>query len=314
MPIYQCDTCEATFNLLHNFQEHISRPSACEKNKNKKFSCLNCDKMFTNEKNMKYHMKTSCNGNTLVKPIVTSVPLSVATEINHLKTKLEETIEELKESKQEIASLKTQIKKKAGRPKKLITNSHNTDMNASNNTINSNNTANTANTANITSNQTINNNKLTIVNFGKEDIDRLSDDDKKEILNSCYGAILRCAKKVNFNPEFPEQRNIFLTNPKGQFAYKYAVNKYQAIETNDLLDQIIHHRANDVRDLVEQNDVLKISESKIERVNKLLANIDNEKLEDIAYIKKDLRLILFNENEPALENKRKYDDKQKLLK
>jgi hypothetical protein len=74
------------------------------------------------------------------------------------------------------------------------------------------------------------------------------------------------------------------------------------------LDQIIYHRANDVRDLVEQNDILKISESKIERVNKLLANIDNEKPEDIAHIKKDLRLILFNENELALENKRKYDE------
>jgi acetoin utilization deacetylase AcuC-like enzyme len=78
-------------------------------------------------------------------------------------------------------------------------------------------------------------------------------------------------------------------------------------------------RGMDVRDLVEQNDVLKISESKIERVNKLLANIDNEKPEDIAYIKKDLRLILFNENEPALENKKKYDEikdikKKKLLK
>jgi hypothetical protein len=92
------------------------------------------------------------------------------------------------------------------------------------------------------------------------------------------------------------------------------MNRYQAIETNDLLDKIIYHRASDVRDLVEQNDVLKISESKIKRVNKLLDNIDNEKPEDIAYIKKDLRLILFNENEPALENKKKYDEKQKLLK
>jgi hypothetical protein len=173
---------------------------------------------------------------------------------------------------------------------------------------------NSNNTTNNTTNQTINTQKLTIVNFGKEDIDKLSDDDKKEILNSCYGAILRCAKKVNFNPEFPEQRNVFLTNPKAEFAYKYAMNKYQAIETNDLLDQIIYHRANDVRDLIEQNDVLQISDSKIERVNKLLTNIDNEKPEDIAYIKKDLRLILFNENEQALENKKKYDDKQKLLK
>jgi hypothetical protein len=195
----------------------------------------------------------------------------------------------------------------------IITNTSNTSNTSNTNCNNTANTINSNNTANITSNQTINN-KLTIVNFGKEDIDKLSDDDKKEILNSCYGAILRCAKKVNFNPEFPEQRNVFLTNPKASIAYKYEMNRYQAIETNDLLDKIIYHRASDVRDLVEQNDVLKISESKIKRVNKLLDNIDNEKPEDIAYIKKDLRLILFNENETALENKKKYDEKQKLLK
>jgi hypothetical protein len=294
--MYECFECGLEFNYIHHFQSHIASKNGCRIQKNKKIDCSICGKNFTSEKTLNNHMKTKCKK-----------------EIDGNET--HDKIKNLEEQLKQLQTILTTQKSST------ITNTDSNITNCNNSTanINSNNTTNMANTANITSNQTINHNKLTIVNFGKEDIDKLSDDDKKEILNSCYGAILRCAKKVNFNPEFPEQRNIFLTNPKSAFAYKYETNKYQAIETNDLLDQIIHHRASDVRDLVEQNDVLKISESKIKRVNKLLDNIDNEKPDDIAYIKKDLRLILFNENEPALDNKKKYDEikdikKQKLLK
>jgi hypothetical protein len=290
---YICGKCRRVFTQKCHYDKHIERKYSCVAIDN----ILNCDYCgfeCDREGVLNKHIKYKC---------------SIKKDIDN-----EDKIKHLEEK---IKKLETIISTQPTHG--TITNCNNTatTSNTSNN-INSNNT-NTANTANITSNQTINHNKLTIVNFGKEDIDKLSDDDKKEILNSCYGAILRCAKKVNFNPDFPEQRNIFLTNPKATFAYKYDSNKYQAIETNDLLDKIIYHRASDVRDLVEQNDVLKISESKIKRVNKLLDNIDNEKPEDIAYIKKDLRLILFNENEPALENKKKYDEikdikKKKLLK
>jgi hypothetical protein len=290
---YQCIKCKKVYTKKSTYDKHLERKYSCVVDE-KILNCEYCGFECNREGLLNKHIKYNC----------------------FIKKDLENEIQkkELNVLKEEIQHLKSILNNQ------ISTSTINNDN--SNNTSNTSNTANTINsnnnTANITSNQTINHNKLTIVNFGKEDIDKLSDDDKKEILNSCYGAILRCAKKVNFNPEFPEQRNVFLTNPKSSVAYKYDANKYQAIETNDLLNKIIYHRASDVRDLVEQNDVLKISESKIERVNKLLTNIDNEKKEDIEYIKKDLRMILFNENEQALENKKKYDEmitnKKKLLK
>ena len=300
---YRCSKCNKIFNKKSNYDKHLERKYSCIINENV-FNCEYCG--FECNKNgiLTNHLKNRC-------------------KIKKDLDKSESNIIIMDGKLDEISELKEKIKQLEGlinvNPPNISNTINNIDNSNTNNTnCNNTNTSNTANTANITSNQTINHNKLTIVNFGKENIDKLSDDDKKEILNSCYGAILRCAKKVNFNPEFPEQRNVFLTNPKSSVAYKYDANKYQAIETNDLLNKIIYHRASDVRDLVEQNDVLKISESKIERVNKLLTNIDNEKKEDIEYIKKDLRMILFNENEQALENKKKYDEmitnKKKLLK
>jgi hypothetical protein len=289
---YQCIKCKKEYTKKSTYENHLERKYSCVSMDNV-YSCEYCGYQCEREWILNRHIKYGCS-------IKKDIDRSYETECNLINLDVKK--DEIRELKEKIKQLEELIM--IHRPNITNTNSNNTSKSTM---INSN------NTANITSNQTINN-KLTIVNFGKENIDKLSDDDKKEILNSCYGAILRCAKKVNFNPEFPEQRNIFLTNPKAEFAYKYEMNKYEAIETNDLLDQIIYHRASDVRDLIEQNDVLKIADSKIERVNKLLKNIDNEKKEDIAYIKKDLRLILFNENMNALANKKKYDEITKVIK
>jgi hypothetical protein len=272
MVVYECGLCGAIFTVLNSFQDHTTSLTACNKFKNKRFDCNCCNKKFSSEKSLKFHRKTKCN----------------------------------------IIQDKTQINTSVERPKKIINNTENINIA---NTINSNNTITNdnsiTNTANITSNQTINNN-LTIVNFGKEDINKLTELEKKEILNSCYGAILRCAKKMNFNPNFPEQRNVFTTNPKASIGYKYEDNRYLASDINDLLDEMISHRISDIRDLIEQNDVLKVAEDKIFRVNKGLDNVEGNKKKDVKSVKKDLKLLFFNYNQPAIENKKKFDETKKL--
>ena len=279
MVIYNCEICGAKFKMLSSFTQHTMSDFACEKVLHKKYECNKCNKKFTNNKNMKIHMKTKCN-------------ILIINELEEVKNKLKE-IEKIKE---ELNKVKMQTQRKPGRPKKITNNTTN-NMNSNN-------------TTNIT-NQTINNNKFMIVNFGKEDIDRLTLHDKREILNSSYSAILKCAMKINFNPEIPEQNNIFITNPKSDYAYKYDNGKFVAIKTNDLLDELIHHRMNDVRELVDQNDTLKIGNNKIERVNDLLNNIDEEKLDNINNLKKDLKLTLFNENDIAIDNKKKIENDKK---
>jgi hypothetical protein len=259
----------------------MMRQSSCEKFLNKKYECSNCNKRFSSKNSLKIHIKTIC------KDITNNYILN--DELEQVKNKLKEfekIKEELEESKQKIENLENEIKKKPGRPKKITNNTN----------------CNNTNTTNI-ANQTIN--KYMIVSFGKEDLEKLTLNDKREILNSSYGAILKCAIKMNFNPEIPEQNNIFITNPKSDYAYKYEDGKFIAIKTNDLIDDLIYHRINDVRELVDQNNILKISNKKIEKVNNLLNNIDDEKPNDINNLKKDLKLTLFNENDLAIENKKK---------
>jgi hypothetical protein len=271
---YICNKCKKTYRKKYNYDKHVGKKYSCIL-KDNKLECEYCGFECNRKGIMNNHIKYRC----LIKK-----DLDNDDNINNTN---------------EIYKLKKQIKELQN----VITNQQ---------IINSNNTTNN-NTANITNNQTINN-KYMIVNFGKEDLDRLTLNDKREILNSSYGAILKCAMKINFNPYIPEQNNIFITNPKSDYAYKYDNGKFLAIKTNDLLDELIYHRMNDVRELVDQNNTLKIGNNKIERVNNLLNKIEEEKLDDINNLKKDLKLTLFNENDIAVDNKKKIENDKKTIK
>jgi hypothetical protein len=221
--------------------------------------------------------------------------------LNKLEENLEEKEEDIKELKEQIKLLQSQLAQQSGT---IHSNAHNTNTTNTNTNTNCNN--NTANTINNTTNS--NNTQYVMVNFGQENIDLLSNNEKREILNSSYAAVINCMKKMNFNPNIPEQNNVFITNPKAEFAYKLENGVFVAIMTKDVIEQLIKHRTNDVRDLIEQNDVLKVSAVKIERVNNLIKIIDEEK--DIEDMKKEIKLALFNQNKGALMNKEKVEGKK----
>ena len=65
-------------------------------------------------------------------------------------------------------------------------------------------------------------NNIQIVKFGSEDIKSiLSTKEIKNILNCRYKAIEESIKKVHFNDDRPEYRNIYITNLRDNIAYVY---------------------------------------------------------------------------------------------
>ena len=60
----------------------------------------------------------------------------------------------------------------------------------------------------------VTNNNVNIVAFGKEDLDFITDDVYKKILNKGYGAHCAFAEHVHFNKNQPNNQNVFLSNIK----------------------------------------------------------------------------------------------------
>jgi hypothetical protein len=294
MVYYTCQNCGTIFDKKSHYDKHLERKFPCV-SLSFVFTCSYCGVDFDTQGLLNKHY-TRCKKKQEVAD--------------------NDSVKELEKAKQEIIQLKDKLAQSNINTSNILSgnNSGNNSgtHNGNNNDLSTN--YNINNTNNNTINNTINNQNIMIVSFGKEDINRLSKREKREILNSSYAAIYNCAKKMNFNPNIPEQNNIFITNPKAEFAYKFDQQKFIALTTNDLLAELIHHRSSDVRELMEQNDELKVAQVKIDRVTNLLNIIDEEKPETMANLKKELKLTLFNDNELALENKQKFDEQRKKIK
>lgn len=160
---------------------------------------------------------------------------------------------------------------------------------------------NTNNTTNI--NNTIN--TQFIVNFGKEDIDKLSRQDKIEILMSSYNCIYKCFTKVNLNPKIPEQMNIYIPDLKSSYGYKFVNNDFIIVKMNKLLLELLQNRANDVRDIMEQNNELGVASKYLDRCQDRLIHIDTENEKHIEELKEEVKIGLYNFRKCIIENKNK---------
>lgn len=265
---YECEICNATFSILNGFQKHISSTGACTKVLNKKFNCSNCHKKFTTEKSMKYHIKTVC------QVVLSELELikNKLKNFENLKEELEETKDKLKVSENKLNYLQTYITKKPGRSKKVT---NNTNCN------------NTTNIQNIYNTQ--------YVSFGNEELDKLSNDQKKWICSKSYGSLKECTKLMNCNPQLPEQQNVYITNIKSDFGYVMKEGKLKVIDIDDLLDDIILYRIGDLKIILEMEG-LNILQRHKEKVEDLISSVEKNDIEQIKRIKKEIKILIYNEN------------------
>jgi hypothetical protein len=266
---YICDNCNAEFDYINHFQDHVMSKSACEKNLNKQFGCDFCDKKFTSETAKKYHMKKSCKNKTTENDIE-----KIKKELEETKNSLVETKIELKEANQKIENLE----------KKIQPENNNTSI-ANKNHINSH------NTTNSNSHNTINQNIF--IDFGKEKYELLSLKEKIKILHKCYDSILECTKYTHCNDRLPEQKNIKISNLRSKFGYKMVNGKYDAIEMDELLEDTVCNRAEDVRNILDENKD-KIPQKVVDKINDLLEKVDTRDDTQMKKEKNKAKLLLYN--------------------
>jgi hypothetical protein len=299
-----CEKCNATFTRKSNYIYHINKKTPCVtayKRINDKYQCNYCPELVSRVDIIKKHIDICIER---IKSIKNK-------EIDELKNQLEDQKNINNQNKIEIHRLKLELKKSQDLVHKLSskkikkkTISSNID-NSTNNTIN-NNTTNINNTINNISNLNNNSNNTTnlisIVNFGDESISKLTTKDKKEILENCLYSILKCVEKVHFNDAIPEQQNSYITGLKSEYGYKYIDGKFIATDIDDLIDTIIENRKEDVREILENRKDMRISKLTIDKIEDLLDKLDSNE-GDLEYIRKEIRLLLFNNREKVINNK-----------
>jgi len=284
---FSCFYCPYETDKRSNIVGHICRKNPCSETNNKDYAylkedyiyiCKLCFSELDSINSVNQHLRKSCK--------VKKEKLKVM-EYNKKKDEVEKLESELVSKKSELTAIENTIS------------SHNTTNTNTNIHVNSHNT---------NMNITINNNPI-ILEFGKEDTSKLSHDDEKDIIKSCYKSIIVCAEKVHCNPNIPENQNALVTNMRSDYGFKYEDGKFKATNLEELVLDIIRSRADNVRDILERIDTFNLPSTTKkrtkEKVNILLENIDNNDEKTMYEIRKELILLLYNNKEMIMNNEKK---------
>jgi len=211
--------------------------------------------------------------------------------ICHLKIcKIKKENDEKKESEQimiiekdkEIEKLKKQLEQTNNKILNTTNNNNNKILNTTNDNCNNSNSNN-----NITQNITIN-------NYGEENLKCLSEAYLSKLIKGAFTAIPKLIEKIHFNPEYPENQNIKITNKKEPYIKVRKNNKWELQDKKETIDTIVDDKYYILDDHIDiQEDLSDLSEFEKEIMEKFKDRIHND--EDLLKeIKKKSELIILN--------------------
>ena len=268
MVYHKCNDCNKIFNKKSTYNNHINKKIKCTENQYT-INCIYCEKIFKTKGNVSRHIKNSCK-------IFKKTQKDKEDLFNKL-IKLEEQNKELNNKNKKLEKLLKQ----------------NSSIQLTNNIINNNN--------NLTNNGVINN--ITIVAFGKEKIDNISE---KEILNAVskgFNTAEHLTRMIHFNNKYPEYHNVYIPSIRESYAMTFNGNEWKLVKKKDIIDNIY----DDKKYFVESNleDFAKsLSPYKIKTLENWLESDKNDD-KNIKDIKKNIELLLYNERKKPLQIKEK---------
>jgi hypothetical protein len=139
--------------------------------------------------------------------------------------------------------------------------------------------------------------------YGKENVDYITDEEWKKIINSGFRSVERLIELFHFNKEHPENMNIHLLSLKNQsfLFYKKEADMWHAAITDEfLLDTLFNDKMNLIIDRIEEKPV---SDRLQKILTKLNDNIDRGYDSEMTKALKDkIKVFLITYNNQIKEN------------
>jgi len=144
----------------------------------------------------------------------------------------------------------------------------------------------------------------------------LTEKEQIKILNKRYGCLEHIIRHVHFNDKYPQFQNMLINDLKSNKALIFDANKndFIVIKKDDLLDNLIESRINDIEDFYanHSNTLKSTTKNIIEKyVTKLTVEYDKPKSIYLKQKKDDIQMLMYNEKE-TIKTMRKTLDGVKL--
>jgi hypothetical protein len=146
-----------------------------------------------------------------------------------------------------------------------------------------------------------NNNKLTIINkYGDENIVYLTDKHKCDIISKCFGSITKLIEQKHFNPNHPENYNVYTSNYKTGLSYYY--NGVNWVQTNnkELIEEMQDNNLYEVKNIYEElKEEGKLDEKNIQNFERFLKEKDDKEQEK--YMMDRIKNLLYLKREEVIK-------------
>lgn len=236
MEKYKCLVCQFSTNHKPNFERHIRTKKHKKNTKNialfsnhialnssniafysaskPLYQCKYCDKVLQHQSSLSRHIKYSCKKNK-------DEDLKELARLFNEKEKMakdNELMLLMEKKDKQLENMQKQIDKLTN--KLQIQNMNN----------------------GIVNNGTVNNNTINIqlLNHKDTDYSHLTHNDYMACISNCNKCVTTLIEKVHFNPNKPENMNIYLSNIKGKYIMIYKDNEWQIqnkkVQVDDLYD------------------------------------------------------------------------------
>jgi hypothetical protein len=301
MVVHSCNKCGKSFDQKCHYNVHINRKKSCcnniDNDSNDVFFVkneLHNDKLVGNNELLKNNLQNNENIN-----ILDENKLTICKHCNKnfstngsLKRHLNDRCKVLKQNdneKLDFVKIVNELKEQNDELKKMVLQLVNNNMKVDNidgkndNNINNGTIVNNGNTnANnlVNGNVTTNNNNIKI-EFGKEDLSKLSNDFYIKTLINSSGALIPCKiiEGLHFNPELKENMNVYITDTSRNKAMVYDGTQWTTANADEVVNKLFdkaiilcEDRNEELYDKIQKNDKIKKKINKEMYVMNIMSN------------------------------------------
>ena len=139
-------------------------------------------------------------------------------------------------------------------------------------------------------NGNITNYNIQLLNYNQTDYSHLTDTDYVKCIKDCNSCVKSLIEKVHFNEQKPENKNIYISNIKGDYAMIYKSDKWQIVNKQTQIDDLYNYNEVILENWYEEykDKYPKI----IESFKKYLKNKDENVV--INKVKDEILVLLYN--------------------
>jgi hypothetical protein len=264
---YKCECCNYETESKTNFTKHEKTQKHQKNVKNQekvKFICKYCEQEYKHKSSLSKHIKYSCtkNKDEDVKELVRLMNIQMQIQ----KKQIDKQTNEIESQKKQIQTQNKQIDKLMG--KLEINNSFNTTVQ-----------------------------NITLLSYNDTDTSHLTDEDYRKCIKRVCFCVMQMIEKVHFNPDKPENMNIYIPNIKNNYMMVYNNGNWELKCRKDALNRLYDDNEQIIENWLQLNND--------PQMKKFFDRYLNMKEKELKHIYEEIKLLMHNKKNMIEKEKEK---------